>query len=161
MSKIIIENIREKAGKVRLHAFIDNVRVGPVDQDTSLEIDDVAPGDYLLHVGLNAKKPRGTGVPFRLADGETKRIQVNLTDWALLAAKWHEWLMIVGLVALLYVVIDFLLGFVGYQLVKGKYYFYTAATILPVASVIYPLVELWHKKTPRNFVKILTPPLPQ
>jgi len=154
MAKIIIENTREQFTKIKLYAFIDRVRVGFIEQNSLLEIDDVAPGDYLLHVGFKTRKPQGIGVPFHLAEAETKTIQVSFTDWAWLAASWHGFFGGIGLLALVYVVFDFLLGFVGYEIKGGQIYYYFAAITLPLGAVIYPLVELWHRRRPRNFVKI-------
>jgi len=153
MARIIIDNIREQSLKVKLYAFVDGMKVGPVNQYTSLEFD-LDPGDHLLHVGFSARRPGGVGVPFSVTETETKTIQVNLTDWALLAARWHVFMRDIGLLALAYVVFDFLLGFIGYELKHRDAYFTLAAILFPLGAVVYPLVALWHRIKPKNFIKI-------
>jgi len=157
MTKIIIDHSSKGSG-TKLYAFIDGVMVGPVGPQHLLEVD-ITSGDHLLNIGFSAKKPTGVAVPFHVSQGATKQVKTKLTERALLAARWHVFFGIAGLLMFAFLVVDFLLGFIDYELVIGRGssaddWRFLAYIVVPIGAVIYPVVEMIHRKYPRNFVKI-------
>jgi len=155
MTRIVIEH---KGPGSKLYAFVDGRVVGPVGARHFLEFD-VASGDHLLNVGFGDKRPTGVAVPFHAAEGETKQIKTKLTERALLAARWHVFFGIAGLMMFAFLSLDFLLGLFGYELVLGRGssaddWRFLAYILVPMGAVIYPAVEIIHRKYPKNFVKI-------